>query len=122
LARAMSVGVGLDDGDDAGRNRGTAAGAAIQSRFVGEIRGNRLEVCFKRLQIDARGGAADHADITTQGLAGYGLRAYSPGVKPPLARLPNRVCSRMKASFTVPVGPLRCLAMMISAMPSVSDG
>src|SRR5688500_15117992 len=40
----------------------------------------------------------------------------------PAARLPNRVCSRMKASLTVPVGPLRCLAMMISATPSESDG
>ncbi len=34
----------------------------------------------------------------------------------PGARFMKRVCSRANASFTVPVGPLRCLAMMISAM------
>src|SRR6185437_16403892 len=36
------------------------------------------------------------------------------------ARLAKRVDFLMKASFTVPVGPLRCLAMMISALPSRS--
>ena len=34
-----------------------------------------------------------------------------------LAKLSNLVNGLMKASFTVPVGPLRCLPMMISATP-----
>ena len=33
----------------------------------------------------------------------------------PSARLSNRVYSRSKRTFTVPVGPLRCLAMISSA-------
>ena len=36
----------------------------------------------------------------------------------PGARLAKRVCSRRKASFTTPVGPLRCLATMSSAVPA----
>src|SRR5438093_13569110 len=39
---------------------------------------------------------------------------------PPMARFSKRVYSRMKASFTMPVGPLRCLATISSATPSLS--
>jgi hypothetical protein len=64
--RPVTVGVGFDDGDDGGRDRRTAAGAAIQSRFIREMRGNRPEVGFQRFQIDARGGAANHWDRLPQ--------------------------------------------------------
>src|SRR3989442_5831106 len=36
------------------------------------------------------------------------------------ARFANRVCSRRNASLTMPVGPLRCLATISSAMPAFS--
>ena len=40
----------------------------------------------------------------------------------PAARFSKRVNSRIKASFTTPVGPLRCLPMMSSATPCASVG
>src|SRR5438132_14363155 len=40
----------------------------------------------------------------------------------PVARFSKRVNSLMNASLTTPVGPLRCLPMMISATPSPSAG
>src|SRR5258705_13476958 len=97
----MTVGVGFDDGDDRGSDGGAAAGRAIQFGFGGEVGVDGAEVGLEGLQVNARRRAPDHA---------------------PVARLANRVCSRRNASFTVPVGPLRCLARMISAMPSVSEG
>src|SRR5689334_23383 len=45
---------------------------------------------------------------------------YSGGPWSSTAIFSNRVERLMKASFTRPVGPLRCLAMMISARPSNS--
>ena len=39
----------------------------------------------------------------------------------PGARLSHFISGFRKASFTVPVGPLRCLPMMTSAMPLVSS-
>ena len=44
----------------------------------------------------------------------------SPPAADPAARFSNRVYCLRNASRTVPVGPLRCLPMMISAMPSAS--
>ena len=41
----------------------------------------------------------------------------NPSLSAMLARFSNRVMGLMKASLTVPVGPLRCLPMMISATP-----
>ena len=38
----------------------------------------------------------------------------------PAARFSKRVYSRMKASLTTPVGPLRCLPMINSATPALS--
>ena len=40
-------------------------------------------------------------------------RQYEPGA----AKFSKRVYSPMNVSRTVPIGPLRCLAMMISATP-----
>ena len=40
----------------------------------------------------------------------------------PMARFSNLVNSRMNASLTVPVGPLRCLPMISSATPCASGG
>src|ERR1700722_5960958 len=40
---------------------------------------------------------------------------------PPRAMLANRVGWSRKASLVVPVGPLRCLATMISAVPRSFD-
>src|SRR2546422_9515418 len=40
----------------------------------------------------------------------------------PAARFSNRVNSRMNASLTTPVGPLRCLPTMSSATPCASVG
>jgi len=58
------------------------------------------------LEIDPRGRRPNH---------------ISPPL-PPCARFSKRVNSRMKASFTTPVGPLRCLAMISSAVPADSVG
>ena len=90
LRRAVPVGVGLDDGDDAGR--GPVGG--------GEIGGNRATVAANRVEIDAGDGRPDHGD--------------------PCARFSKRVYSLMNASLAVPVGPFRCLPMMISATPCAS--
>ena len=90
LGRAVAVGIGLDDGDEAGRR--TAGGR--------EIRGNRTAVATDRVEIDAGDGRPDHGD--------------------PWARFSNLVNSLMNASLAVPVGPLRCLPMMISATPCAS--
>ena len=67
-ARAVAVGVGLDDGDDSRRQRGTAAGLAIETGFAVEIRADGVEVGFERCEINAGCRAADHEVITTQGL------------------------------------------------------
>src|SRR5439155_17790999 len=40
----------------------------------------------------------------------------------PTSRFSNRVNSRMNASLTTPVGPLRCLPTISSAMPCASVG
>ena len=39
--RAVAVGIGFDDGDDAGRRRGPRAGAAIERGLRVEVLGNR---------------------------------------------------------------------------------
>src|SRR5204862_3154475 len=92
LAGAVSVRVGLDDGDDARR----AAGSGLQ--IVDDV----AIVRFQRVEIDARNRRADHAA--------------------PAARFSNRVNSRMNASLTTPVGPLRCLPTISSATPWLSAG
>ena len=66
-ARAVSVGVGLDDGNDPRRQRGSAAGLAIEAGLPVEIRADGVEVGFEGVEINARRRAADHNDITTQG-------------------------------------------------------
>ena len=90
LRRAVPVGIRLDHRDDAGRR---AIGR-------GEIRGDRATVAANRVEIDAGDGRPDHGD--------------------PCARFSNRVNSLMNASLAVPVGPFRCLPMMISATPCAS--
>ena len=49
-----------------------------------------------------------------------GRNPYSGGPMPSGAMDSNRVDRLTKASLTLPVGPLRCLAMMSSARPSSS--
>ena len=51
--------------------------------------------------------------------AGYGRGRHEAPARH--SRFSNRVNSLMKARRTVPVGPLRCLPMMISAMPRFSS-
>ena len=43
--------------------------------------------------------------------------AFLAEVLPGVAKFSKRVCSPRKVSRTVPIGPLRCLPMMISATP-----
>ena len=90
LRRAMAVGIGLDDGDNS--RRGPVS--------RGEIANDGAIVGAHRVEIDARDGRPDHDD--------------------PCARFSKRVNSLMNASLAVPVGPLRCLPMMISATPCSS--
>ena len=90
---AMPVGIRLDDRNDVRRSRRACCAA--------EKIANRAEVAPQRAQVDVRDGAADHA------------APYAP-----CARLANRVCSRRKARRTTPVGPLRCLATINSAVPA----
>ena len=54
MTRAVTVGVGFDDGDDAGSNDRASAGAAVQSRFAGKVSADGFEVGFKSREIDAR--------------------------------------------------------------------
>ena len=99
LCRAVSVGVGLDDGDD----RRAAAGDPVGREKAGD---DRAEVgAWIAVEIDAGRRFAGRT-VTS--------------APRPCARFSNRVCSLMKASFAVPTGPLRCLPMMISAVPSAS--
>lgn len=49
-----------------------------------------------------------------------GESAYSSGAIPPSASDSNRVQCLRNAIFTRPMGPLRCLAIMISARPCSS--
>ena len=92
LRRAVPVRVRLDDRDHARRMLGLFGLQVTDDGRV--VRGERVE-------IDAGDGRADHA---------------------PSARFSKRVNSRMNASFTTPVGPLRCLPMMSSATPCASVG
>jgi hypothetical protein len=66
-------------------------------RSFGQKLLNCFEVGLQRRQVNVRDSASDHA----------------PG-----ARLAKRVCSRRNASRTMPVGPLRCLATISSAVPA----
>ena len=90
LARAVPVGVRLDDGNDARRRVGT---------FAPEPRVDRAIVGPEGGEVDSRNRRSDHA---------------------PAARFSKRVYSRMNASLTTPVGPLRCLPMINSATPALS--
>ena len=88
LQRAVPVGVGLDHGDD-------RPGRGPVSR--GEIADEGAIVARAGVEIDARDGRPDHDD--------------------PCARFSKRVNCLTNASLAVPIGPLRCLPMMISATP-----
>ena len=92
LSGAVAVGVRFDDRDDARR----ADRVALQMIDDGAVVG------LQRAEIDPRDGRSDHAA--------------------PAARFSNRVNSRMNASLTTPVGPLRCLPTMSSATPWLSAG
>src|SRR5258708_17171656 len=88
----MPVRVRLDDRAPAGR--------AVRP-VGGEVFDDVVIVGLESVEIDPRDGRRDHA---------------------PIARFSNLVNSRMKASFTMPVGPLRCFAIMSSATPCASVG
>src|SRR5689334_9411000 len=92
LHGTMAVRVGFDDRDHTGR---VVRLLRLQVADDGGV------VRSERLQVDFGDGRPDHA---------------------PSARFSKRVNSRMKASFTTPVGPLRCLPMMSSATPCASVG
>src|SRR5204863_6224823 len=80
---------------EAGHYRQTAAALSI---VTARLKPSRYMLCgFCELCVDRRGD--------------YAL---------PIARFSNRVNSRMKASFTTPVGPLRCLPTISSATPCAS--
>jgi len=83
----VAVGIGFDDGDD-------AWGRTIRGT---QVTGDGAAVAADGVEIDARDRRTNH------------------GV--PCARFSKRENSLMNASFAVPVGPLRCLPMMISAVP-----
>ena len=94
LARAVPVGVRLDDGND--------AAAAWSGPFAPEPR--------------------DRSRGSWTG-ARRGRRCATVGrIMRPAARFSKRVNSRMKASLTTPVGPLRCLPMISSATPCAVGG
>ena len=104
---AMAVGVGLDDRDHA---RGGCCRCSQEVGNGGVVRADGPKV-------DARNSRTDHLDMVSEATScQLHLSLYCPL----FARFSNRVCSLMKASFAVPVGPLRCFPMMISASPSAS--
>ena len=74
-------------------------------RFL-QVLNNCVEVSLERGEIDSRDGRTDLQAI-------HAVAA---------ARFSNRVNSRMNANLTTPVGPLRCLPMISSAIPSFSGG
>ncbi len=63
--RPVPVGVGLDDGDDARRGRRPARRRPIERRLARQIRDDRLIVGARRIEIDVRGGAANHEAMIT---------------------------------------------------------
>jgi len=96
--------------ESAPRDRMPSAIGAVQTAqrigpAVGPLGGEVFDdvaiVGLERVEIDPRDSRPDHA---------------------PIARFSNLVNSRMKASFTMPVGPLRCFPRMISATPCASVG
>jgi hypothetical protein len=93
-SRPVSVGIGLDDADDAGGTGGGHAGIGVAAGA--DKRCDRPVVRADGVEIDVRDGDP-HCT--------------------PCARLSNRVYWLRNDSFTEPIGPLRCLPMMISAIP-----
>src|SRR5579871_6435066 len=80
----------------------------------------RRELPESVIAIDTVSGSFDLPSLLVSlGRAQDDSSQYSP---PPLscARFSNRVERLMNASFTTPVGPLRCLAIISSALPSRS--
>jgi hypothetical protein len=99
--RAVAVGVGLDD---------------RQEVAPGE-RGYRMIVGGQPVQVHPRRHDPPALFQDRQQVADLeGRRQLARH-----SRFSKRVNSLMKASLTVPVGPLRCLPMMISAMPRFSS-
>ena len=108
-AGAEAVGVGLDDGGA----RAPARAAPRSSRqFVDD-----------RAEVDLENGAAARRvgsrllPATTARYAAAGVSQPPPGRRSGPMKLSNFVVSASKCSFTLPIGPWRCLAMMISAVP-----
>ena len=95
-SRAVPVGVRLDDGDDAG---GAAAPGPSARRASARKPAMAPVVRLQGGEVDVRDRAA--------------------GSQAPVLRrqVLEPVCSLRNASLTTPVGPLRCLPMMSSAMP-----
>ena len=60
---AVAVRVRLDDADDAGRRGGPPRGGPVEGGFAGQILGQRSIVGARRVEIDARGRAANHTVI-----------------------------------------------------------
>src|SRR5262249_28167882 len=133
LRRAVPIGVGLDDGD---RSRRPIRPLAL------DVLDDMAVIRCEGVQIDAGGSGANHRRIICCA-AGGAARGKQPrcaqrtqnffdqgsprtlrwlSAHAPTARFSKRVYSRMNASLTIPVGPLRCLAMISSATPCVSAG
>ena len=130
---AVAVGVGLDDGDDRRPGRTWVRQSGGRSKKAGDgavVRPDGVEV-------DVRDGLSNHvvasafrrksapiarlpAEAGSHALAAVGSHAPLLRYCAPWARFSNRVYWLRNDSFTVPIGPLRCLPMMISAMPCSS--
>ena len=109
LPGAVSVGIRLDHRNHPGGAR------AILREIVDDV----LVVGLERVKINPRDRLSDHIPVDCSVVArSQRVDRYAP----PPARFSKRVNSRMNASFTTPVGPLRCLAMISSAVPCASVG
>src|SRR6185312_9547124 len=103
----MTVGVCFDHGQD--------------PYAVGQAKAQRFNVRLERLGIDFHPTRAIKMRLHSrlQCLRGMvGRQATGSGT--PAAKFSNRVYSRINASSNSPVGPLRCLAIMIFALPCTS--
>ena len=102
--RAMAVGVGLDDGDDAGDVGGRRC----------ECRGSPRAARSRRTELLNRARSSDLQRARDRRAQRCFESHYAP-----CARFAKRVCSRRNARRTTPVGPLRCLARISSAVPGI---
>src|SRR5262245_16196558 len=109
----MAIRVGLDHRDHARRAIGP---------FGADKLGDGAVVGVQRVQIDTRGCRTHHSNRCLVRLKPDTTYDSPIAQAAPAARFSNRVNSRMNASLTTPVGPLRCLPMMSSATPCASTG